>query len=624
MPHLPATPEELSSLGWDTIDVLLVTGDAHVDHPAFPAAVIGRVLEAAGFRVAVLARPDVNDVDAVRCMGRPRLFAGVTAGALDSMVANTTALRRRRSDDPHAPDGKAGGRPDRALTVYCNLLRQAFGKGVFIVAGGLEASLRRFAHYDYWSDSVRRPILMDCGADVAIYGMGEGPVIEVARRLDAAAKGSLRPSLSTSSGVANGVSSRATQNVSSRGRGNAPTEGSLRIAQRELLREIPGVVWRQPASAPAPTDGIALPDAEAVAADPKQHIHAHRLLETRARERMWQLSGGMRVVANPPLDIDAESLEALYRLPFTRDPHPMYGETKIPALEQVRFSVTSHRGCAGGCAFCALTAHQGKGIASRGAQSVLEEVKAITEHPDFKGTINDIGGPTANMWRAHCTKPGGCDRASCLWPTRCTHFADDQDGYRALLTAAAETPGVRHLFVTTGVRMDLLSDNKSLLKALAQHHTSGHLKVAPEHTVPSVLKHMRKPAGDDFENIVQAHRAISRTAGKRQFVVPYLMAAHPGCTLDDMVQLARLLKRHNIKAEQCQIFTPTPGTAATVMYATDLDPATGHKVFVERNPARKELQKMLILWHRRDLHLKIRKALKKAGRSDLIEEFFRD
>jgi uncharacterized radical SAM protein YgiQ len=604
MQHLPATPDELKSRGWDTIDVLLVTGDAHVDHPAFPAALIGRVLDAAGYRVAVISRPNVKDVESVRKMGRPRLFAGVTAGALDSMVANTTASRRRRSDDPHAPDGKAGGRPDRALTVYCNLLRQAFGKDVFIVAGGLEASLRRFAHYDYWSDSVRRPILMDCGADVAIYGMGEGPVVEVASRLD--------------------MSSSGSESVSSRGRGNAPTEGSPSTTHRELLRDVPGVVWRQPASAPAPTDGIALPTAEEVAKDPQQHIRSHRLLESGSGARMWQVSGGMRVIANPPAEFSSEALEALARLPFTRNPHPMYGYTRIPALEQVRFSVTSHRGCAGGCAFCALTAHQGKSVTSRSSESVLDEVKAITDHPDFKGTINDIGGPTANMWQGHCTKPGGCSRASCLWPSRCTHFADDQDGYRELLAAAADLPGVRHLFVTTGVRMDLLAPNRALLKSLAQHHTSGHLKVAPEHTVPSVLHHMRKPAGDAFEQVVQTHRALSRKAGKHQFVVPYLMAAHPGCTLDDMVQLGRVLRSHNIKAEQCQIFTPTPGTAATVMYATGLDPANGKEIFVERNPARKELQKMLILWHRRDLHPKIRKALKKAGRADLIEEFFRE
>ncbi len=590
MPHLPATPEELTALGWNTIDVLLVTGDAHVDHPAFPAALIGRVLESAGYRVAVLARPDVSNLDAVRRLGRPRLFAGVTAGALDSMVANTTASRRRRSDDPHAPDGKAGGRPDRALTVYCNLLRQAFGKGVFIVAGGLEASLRRFAHYDYWSDSVRRPILMDCGADVAIYGMGEGPVLEVARRLDAAASDH-RPEST--------------------------------VVWRDLLREVPGVVWRQAASLAPPSDGIGLPDAEVVASDPRQHIRAHRLLETGIGKRFWQVSGSMRVVANPLAHLDVEALEALYRLPFTRNAHPMYGDTHIPALEQVRFSVTAHRGCAGGCAFCALTAHQGKSITSRGADSVLEEVCKIAEHPEFRGTINDIGGPTANMWGGSCTRSGGCRRVSCLWPERCPDFADDQDGYLALLTAASAIPGVRHLFVTTGVRMDLLAGNGALLRALAQRHTSGHLKVAPEHVVPAVLSHMRKPAGDDFERVVSTHRNFSQQAGKRQFIVPYLMAAHPGCTLDDMVQLARLLRSRNIQAEQCQIFTPTPGTAATVMYATGLDPATGDEVFVERNDAMKELHKTLILWHRRDLHPKLRVALRRAGRKDLVEELFR-
>ncbi len=589
--HLPATRADLAARGWDSIDVLLVTGDAHVDHPSFPAALIGRVLESCGFRVAVLARPRIGDVEAVRALGRPRLFAGVTAGALDSMVANYTALRKPRRDDPHAPDGLAGGRPDRALTVYCNLLRQAFGKQVFIVAGGLEASLRRLAHYDYWSNRVRRPILMDCGADVAVWGMGENPVVAIARRLDAAAREQRNPP---------------------------------RSSLKDLLVDIPGVIWRQPASSPPPPGATELPSAEAVAEDPRQHLRAHQMMQEQRDSGcppIYQVSGGMRVVVNPPPSSPAtDQMDAYYQLPFTRDAHPMYGGRPIPALQQVRFSVTSHRGCAGGCAFCALTAHQGRGVSSRSGKSVLEEIQTIAAHPEFRGTVNDIGGPTANMWGARCTRAEPCGRASCLWPSRCAHFADEQEAYRELLQRAAQVPGVRHLFVTTGIRLDLMGSQPNLFEDIVLKHTSGHLKVAPEHVVPGVLQAMRKPANATFEKFLATHNRLAQGGRRRQFVVPYLMAAHPGCSLDDMIELARFLKRRNIRAEQCQIFTPTPGTDATVMYATGLDPATGAPIFVERTEAGKQLQKAMILWHKKEARPAMRKALQRAGRMDLAKE----
>ena len=539
--HLPSTRAELDARGWAEVDVILVTGDAHVDHPSFPAALLGRVLEARGWRVGVIPRPDPADPAAITCLGRPRLFFAVTAGALDSMVANYTALGRPRTDDAFVPGGAAGGRPDRALTVYCNGIRRAFGKGSLLVAGGLEAGLRRFAHYDFWSNKVRRPILMDCGADLLVHGMGEGPIAAIAEAMDRALTA-----------------------------GTAPRDALL------ALTGLPGVVYRTPRTAPLPRDAVMLPSDEEVRGDPRVHAAAFRILERAIGRTVCQESGGMRVVANPAWPpATTEELDRYARLPFTRDVHPVHGGAEVPALVQVRFSITSHRGCAGGCAFCAINHHQGKTVTSRSEASILDEVRAITTHPEFRGTIPDIGGPTANMWGLRCTRPAGpCDRPSCLWPSRCPHLEDDQAAYVRLLRKARSLPGVAHLFVTTGIRMDLALDCPALVNALADELTSGRLKVAPEHVVPAVLRHMRKPAGRDFERFTEAFRRRSEAAGRKQFVLPYLLAAHPGSRLEDMVEVALLLKRMGVRVEQCQIFTPTPGTAATVMYATGLDPET--------------------------------------------------
>ena len=587
-PFLPSTLTEAQARGWDELDVVLITGDAHVDHPAFPASLLGRLLEAEGYRVGLIARPEVSDPEAVAALGLPRLFFGITAGALDSLVANRTAEKRPRSDDAYAPGGRAGGRPDRALTVYGNLVRRRFGKRALIVAGGLEASLRRLAHYDYWSDRVRRSVLMDCGADVLVHGMGEGPVLAIAERASL-----VRRSLGEG--------------------GNAGLVNAI--------RDLPGIVHRVPASAPPPADGLELPSADDVAADPAAHARAFRLEERNRARRLHQVNGAMRVIVNPPWPpLTPRELERVYALPFTRDPHPMYGGARVPALEQVRFSVTSHRGCAGGCAFCAIGRHQGKLIQSRGEQAVLDELSAITRHPEFRGTVPDLGGPTANLYGARCTREAPCDRPSCLWPARCRHLDDGQARYVALLARARRVPGVKHLFVTTGLRMDLALASEPLLDALARHHTSGHLKVAPEHVCPDALRPMRKPAGDDFARFLQAFRQRSRAANKQQYVVPYFIAAHPGTTLDHMVDAARFLRRERLVVEQVQLFTPTPGTAATVMYATGLDPETGAPVLVERNPRQRALQKALLLAHLPEQRDKVREALALAGRGELERE----
>ena len=582
---LPTTLEE-AGRGWGELDVILVTGDAYVDHPSFAAALLGRLLEAEGFRVGILDRPDPQGDD-VKRLGEPRLFFAVSSGAVDSMVSNYTAQKKRRSDDAYAPGGRGGGRPDRATIVYANALRRVFGRNVPILAGGLEVSLRRFAHYDFWSDSVRRSILLDAPVDALVYGMGEKPMLAIARALREA--------------------------------GDAPSGRGRIEAFAEVARRVRGVVYRTPASRAAPEGFAALPCCEEVRDDPEAQVRAFREEEKHRERGVYQDCAGKRVIANPPAEaLTTEELDAVYALPFQRQSHPKYKEP-VPALEQVQFSVTAHRGCSGGCAFCGISAHQGKAIQSRSDGSVLAEIRGYLAHPDFRGTVRDVGGPTANMWNARCAKEHPCRRPSCLAPRRCPHFRDDPTGYLELLDKARRIRGVKHLFVTTGVRMDLALECPAFIEALARHYTSGHLKVAPEHVVPSVLRLMRKPDGRHFPEFLDAFRKASRKAGKEQYVLPYFIAAHPGCRIEDMVEVAVFLKERGIRAEQCQIFTPLPGTASAVMYATGLDPYSGKPVYVERDPKRREMQKALILWHRPESRKLIREAMQIIGGPDMGE-----
>ncbi len=581
---LPTQAEELNRLGINQLDVLLITGDAHVDHPAFPANLLGRWLESFGFRVGLVARPRPDHPEDLKAMGPPRLFVGITAGALDSLVANRTALGKKRSDDAYAPGGQAGGRPDRALTAYGQLTRRAFGKSVLIVAGGLEASLRRFGHYDFWSDKIRRSVLMDCGADLLVHGMGEGPILNLAQRL----------------------ADMGTQD---------------RQERMANLVDLPGLVFRLPRSAPEPESGTTLPSFEEITADRGRYVESFNLQERHRHNRMWQNVAGMRVVANPPhAPLSQEEMDRLYSLPFRREAHPMYGGKPIPALEQVRFAVTSHRGCAGGCAFCAITAHQGLRISSRSQASVLNEIERMISHPAFRGTITDVGGPTANLYGARCTGPANCPRPSCLWPKICPKLDLPMDIYSKLLKQARSIPKIKHLFVTTGIRTDLLKRQPGLLEALVRHHTSGHFKVAPEHLDKGVLDCMRKPTAQAFMDLHRDFGPLSARAGKRQYLLPYFMAAHPGCRLENMLEPALFLRRYKIRAEQVQIFTPTPGTAATVMYASGMDPATGKTVFVERSEQGKRLQKALLLSHLPESGPLVRKALRILKREDCWTE----
>jgi len=580
---LPTTRAACEARGWQSLDVIFVTGDAYVDHPSFAAALLGRMLEAEGLRVGVIARPD-PEADDVALLGEPRLFFAIAAGAVDSMINNYTAQKRRRSDDDYAPGGRGGRRPDRATIVYANALRRLFGRGVPIVAGGLEASLRRFSHYDFWSDRVRRSIALDAPVDALVHGMGERPLLDLAAAL----------------------------------RGQEPAAGRERIAVfADAARRTPGVVYVAAASDPAPRGFCELPSHEEVCSVPAALAEAF-VQEERNRDRgAYQDCAGKRVIANPPpRPLATEEMDRLYALPFQRAAHPENRE-RVPALEQVQFSVTAHRGCSGGCAFCGISAHQGKAVQSRSAESVLAEVRSFARHPDFRGTVRDVGGATANLWGARCERGRACARPSCLAPRRCPHLHVDQRAYLDLLGRARAAAGVKHLFVTTGVRMDLALECPEFVAALAAHYTSGHLKVAPEHVAPEVLERMRKPEGRVFQRFLEAFGKASQAAGKEQYVLPYFIAAHPGCRMEDMIELALFLRRHSIRVEQCQLFIPIPGTAAAVMYATGMDPYTGEKVFVERHPRRREMQKALILWHLPESRKLVLEALRIAGRMDL-------
>ena len=582
-PFLPTTRQEAGARGWPELDVIFISGDAYVDHPSFAVALLGRMLEAEGYRVGVIARPRRDHPEDVTRLGEPKLFFAVAPGAVDSMINNYTAQKRKRRTDDYAPGGVGGDRPNRALIYYCNLLRQAFGKRVLILGGGVEASLRRFSHYDFWDDAVRRSVLLDAPADALIYGMGERPLMEIARALSARVE-----------------------------QGAVPAE-----AFAALLPGVRGVVHRGPASAPPPEGFQMLPPHEEVAADPRSQV---RLFVEEMRYRphgVYQDCAGHRVIANPPAaTLTTADMDALYNLAFRRQAHPSYKE-RIPALEQVQFSITSHRGCFGGCAFCGIFTHQGKTVQSRSRGSILREVREMVRHPQFPGTIRDIGGPTANMWGMHCGHTKPCARPSCLAPSMCEKLMADGKPYTALLDAARRVPGVKHLFISSGVRMDLALQCESFLQDFARHYTSGHAKVAPEHVVPEVLDVMMKPDGRAFLNFLEKFRQVSERARKRQFVLPYFIAGHPGCRMEDMIEVALFLVKQRMRVEQCQIFIPIPGTASAVMYATGVNPYTGKSLYVEREVRRREMQKALVLYHLPESRGLVREALKLCERADL-------
>lgn len=582
-PPLPLTREEMLSRGWDEVDVVFVTGDAYVDHPSFAMALLGRLLESEGFRVAILSQPDWKNCQAWRTFGRPRLFFAVSAGNMDSMINHYTANRKVRNDDAYSPGGQIARRPDRATLAYCQRAREAY-RGVSVIAGGVEASLRRLAHYDYWSDKVRRSILMDCKADLLVFGMGERGIIEIAHRM------------------------KAGQGVRD-------------------LRDMRGVAYRLGAREQPPTeDTIRLPSYEEVAADKWAFAEMTKISHNETNpynaRRLAQAHDRECVIANPPaLPLSQAEMDRVYGLPFTRKPHPAYRGQPIPAYEVVKDSVQIMRGCFGGCTFCSITAHEGRIIQSRSQQSVLGEINKMAADPDFKGVVSDIGGPTANMYEMRCTRPeieAKCRRLSCVHPTVCKLLGTDHGPLVQLMRAAREQPGVKKVLVASGIRMDLARRSPEYMRELATHHVGGHLKVAPEHTDPEVLALMKKPAADDFTRFDDAFKQASQRAGKRQYLVPYFIASHPGSTLDSMIDLALFLKRNHYKPDQVQDFIPSPFDIAACMYHTGLDPFTKKPVYIAKHLRDRKLQRALMQFFKPENYFEVRRALEQAGRTDLI------
>ncbi len=580
-PVPPMTRDEMDALGWDACDVILVTGDAYVDHPSFGAALIGRVLEAQGFRVGVIAQPDWRSTEDFRALGKPGLFFGVTAGNMDSMVANYTADGRIRSDDPFSPDDAPHRRPDRASIVYANRCREAFPDAP-VILGGLEASLRRAAHYDYWSERVRRSILLDAKADMLIYGSAERAVVEVAHRLAA----------------------------------GAPIG---------TIDDVAGTVFDRPASGEG--DGVRIPPFEEVRADPDAYNRAamtlHRAVWPGHDQPILQRHGDRDVWIRPPAaPLATAELDRIYELPFTRLPHPAYAGRRLKSHEMIRFSVCILRGCFGGCAFCALSCHEGPSVQSRSEESILREIELLRDTaPGFTGVISDLGGPTANMYRMGCQREEGakgCKRLSCLVPSICRNLETSHAPLIRLYRKARAIPGVKKVLIGSGIRYDLALGSPEYIRELAEHHVGGYLKVAPEHIAEGPLRCMNKPGPETFERFMELFGRFSREAGKEQYLVPYLLAAHPGTTDEDMLELALWLKKHDFRPEQVQTFLPSPMTLATAMYHTGRSPLDGSEVVVPKGRNARRRQKAFLRYHDPASWPILREALGRMGRAERI------
>ncbi|MBQ6818416.1 MAG: YgiQ family radical SAM protein [Clostridia bacterium] len=578
---LPISPRDVAARGWDTIDFLLITGDAYVDHPSFGTAIIGRLLEAEGYRVAVLSQPNWRTLDDFTQFGRPRLGIMINAGNIDSMVAHYTAAKKKRSDDAYSPGGKAGLRPDRALIVYANKAREAF-PDIPIIVGGLEASLRRFAHYDYWQDAVRRSVLLDCGADLLSYGMGENQTIQIARRL------------------ANGESIQTITDVLGTCYvSDSPVEGSFLPSYDEVCND-----KRQYAKAAR------------VELDEQDHIRGKKLI---------QKHGNRFLVQNPPMPpLTTQELDRVYALPYQRYYHPSYEAVGgVPAIEEVEFSITHNRGCFGACNFCSLAFHQGRFITCRSEESVLKEAEMLTHNPHFKGYIHDVGGPTANFRFPACEKQlknGLCKGKKCLAPVPCKNLIADHTEYLAMLRKIRAIPKIKKVFIRSGIRFDYLMEdqNDAFFRELVEHHISGQLKVAPEHCSATVLDRMGKPHIETYLKFLNKYNTLNRKLNKNQYLVPYLMSSHPGSTMKDALALAMFLKEHHLRPQQVQDFYPTPGTISTAMFYTELDPYTFEKVYVPKTAEDKAAQRAMLQYFRPENHDIVRKALIAMGRRDLI------
>lgn len=582
---LPICREDMERIGWDRPDFVYVCGDAYVDHPSFGPAIISRVLEDAGFRVAMLPQPDYKSCDAFREYGRPRLGFLVSSGNIDSMVAHYTVSGKKRTYDYYSPGGKMGKRPDRALIVYCNRIREAYGD-VPILVGGLEASLRRFAHYDYWENRVRRSILVDSRADILMYGMGEKAVVRLAQLLD------------------RGIPVKKIQDV----RGTCYLTS---LADKPHFPYVEGYDF----------DTLKT-DKEAYARFFGMQYRAQDAITGKAITERYD---NKLLVQNPPMPpLEREELDHVYALPYRRTYHPSYeAQGGIPGIAEVQFSITHNRGCFGACNFCALAFHQGRAVRSRSIESCVEEAKKITKLPGFKGYIHDVGGPTANFRDPACEKQrtmGVCTDRRCLAPKPCPNLCVDHSEYVALLSAIEQVPGVKKVFIRSGIRFDYLlyDPDESFFRKLVRNHVSGQLKVAPEHCTDHVLRQMGKPPVAVYDRFRSRYFALCKEAGKEQYLVPYLMSSHPGSTMQDAVELALYLKKGGYAPEQVQDFYPTPGTVSTCIYYTGIDPLTGKKVPVTTDYREKQMQRALLQWSKPENAETVREALTLCGRTDLI------
>lgn len=606
---LPTTKKEMELRGWDTLDVILFSGDAYVDHPSFGAAVIGRTLEAEGLRVAIVPQPNWrDDLRDFKKLGQPRLFFGISAGAMDSMVNKYTANRRLRSEDAYTPDGRPDMRPEYPSIVYTSILKRLFPHTP-VVLGGIEASLRRLTHYDYWQEKVQRSILCDSGADLLIYGMGEKPIVELVTRMQSLLTGE---------------------------------KDALTVERvKPLFSQIPQTAYITRPQDFVPTEeDIVLHSHEDCLADKRKQASNFRYIEEEsnkyAASRIIQHTGKQVVVVNPPYPpMTTEELDRSYDLPYTRLPHPKYKGKRIPAYDMIKFSINIHRGCFGGCAFCTISAHQGKFIASRSKRSILEEVKKVSQLPDFKGYLSDLGGPSANMYAMKgknediCKR---CKRPSCIHPAVCPNLNIDHRPLLDIYRSVDRLPGIKKSFIGSGVRYDLLlhpdkdpqvkQSTEEYTRELIAHHVSGRLKVAPEHTSDRVLDVMRKPSFKQFEAFKQIFDRINREEGLRQQIVPYFISSHPGCKEEDMAELAVLTKQLDFQLEQVQDFTPTPMTVATEAWYSGVHPYTLKPIFSAKTPREKLKQRQFFFWYKPEEQRNIIQSLKQMGREDLVDRLY--
>ncbi|MEO0972120.1 MAG: YgiQ family radical SAM protein [Pseudomonadota bacterium] len=651
-PFLPTTREEMDSLGWDSCDIIVVTGDAYVDHPSFGMAIVGRLLEAQGFRVGIIAQPDWQSTADFMALGAPNLFFGVTAGNMDSMVNRYTSDRKRRSDDAYTPGGEGGARPDRAVVVYSQRLREAY-RNVPLVVGGIEASLRRIAHYDYWQEKIRRSVLLDARADLLVYGNGERAIVEIAHRLgagesveqliDVRGTAYLRRQLPTgwteidsthldlpgridphpdpyemkmgNEGDGEGATSCDTGPSAVAGPGEHVVRFSRRVPRAERATSV-----------------IRLPAFEQVRDDAVLYAHASRILHMESNpgnaRALVQRHGESEVWLNPPpVPLRTEEMDAVYELPYARVAHPRYGDAKIPAYEMIRFSVTIQRGCFGGCTFCSITEHEGRIIQNRSEQSILREVETIRDEvPGFTGVISDLGGPTANMYRLHCKDPAieaACRRPSCVYPGVCSNLNTDHAPLIKLYRKARALPGIKKVLIASGVRYDLAIESPEYVKELASHHVGGYLKIAPEAIGEGPLKAMMKPGVGTYYRFKELFDRYSKAAGKEQYLIPYFIAAHPGTSDEDMLELALWLKANGFRADQVQAFLPGPMATATAMYHSGKNPLRkvtreSEGIVVPKGMRKRRLHKAFLRYHDPENWPLLRDALRRMGRADLI------